>query len=145
MHRRIVTRGASPGLITTTTADSSGQRLVHLVNVSPVPQKFTLDVAGEPFGDGAHLELPARSGLMLPAGTRLGGAVLRWATAELDGPGEHTSLALRRGEGPGRAFLDTDSEIVVDGDGEVVRPQGGGVLVTWPGGACGERLLVRLG
>lgn len=68
VHRRIVAHGGSPGLVTTTTADATGQRLVHLVNVAPVPQKFTLEVAGEPFADGASVELTARSGLMLPHG-----------------------------------------------------------------------------
>ena len=34
-----------PGLVTTTTADASGQRLLHLVNVAPVAQKFALGSA----------------------------------------------------------------------------------------------------
>lgn len=58
VHRRIVAHGGSPGLLTTTTADAKGQRLVHLVNVAPVPQKFTLEVAGEPFADGAPSNWP---------------------------------------------------------------------------------------
>ncbi|MFD4227920.1 beta-galactosidase [Streptomyces sp. NPDC058545] len=144
VHRRVVAHGGSPGLVTTTTADATGQRLVHLVNVAPVPQKFTLEVAGEPFADGASVEVTARSGLMLPADIRLDGAVLRWATTELDGPADGSAVVLRRGDGPGRALIDTDREVVVDGDAEVVRTEGGGVLVTWPGGAGGERLRLRI-
>ncbi|MGW6159716.1 hypothetical protein ACWFRM_42505, partial [Streptomyces sp. NPDC055144] len=98
-----VADGATPGLATTVTADATGQKLVHLINVSVQPQRFTLTVAGEVYAGGTVLELPARTGLMLPLDVRLDAAVLRWATAELDGPGDGSMLSLRRGAGPGSA------------------------------------------
>ncbi|GAA3829672.1 beta-galactosidase [Streptomyces chiangmaiensis] len=143
VRRRIVAHGAAPGLVATTTADGTGQRLLHLVNVAAVPQTFTLDVAGEPFAPGTPLELPARSGLMVPAGIRLDGAVLHWATAELDGPGDGSTLLLRRGAGPGRALLSTVRDVVADADAQVTRT-GDKVLVTWPAGTNGDRLRLRL-
>ena len=141
--RRVVTDGASPGLVTTTTGDDRGQRLLHLVNVAPGPQSFTVTVDGAPIGDGFEIRMPARSGVMLPVDVRLEGAVLRWSTAELDGPGDGSTVVLRRGNGPGRALLETDREVRVDEDAQVEQTERG-ALVSWPGGADGEALPVRL-
>ena len=69
--------------------------------------------------------------------------MLRWSTAELDGAGDGSTVLLRRGAGAGRALLETDREVVVDGDVEAARTDGGW-LVSWPGGADGDRLEVRL-
>ncbi|MFD3477829.1 beta-galactosidase [Streptomyces sp. NPDC058695] len=144
VSRRIVADGASPGLATTTTADDAGQRLLHLVNVAPVAQRVTLQIAGRPFAAGAPVELPARSGLMLPVDVRLEGGLLRWATAELDGLADASTVLLRRGDGPGRALIDTGRAVEADGDAEVTSVAGGGVLVSWPGGAGGEQLRVAI-
>lgn len=146
VRRHLVAHGESPGLVATTTVDGTGQRLVHLVNVATIPQKFTLDVAGVPFAGGAEIELGVRSGRVLPMDVRLDDAVLRWATAELDGAGDGSTLLLRRGNGPGSALLETAREVGVDvdSDAEVARAEGGGRLVTWPGGADGAQLRVRL-
>ncbi|WP_432043159.1 beta-galactosidase [Streptomyces cadmiisoli] len=146
VHRRLVAHGEAPGLVVTSTADATGQRLLHLVNVAQVPQKFTLDVNGMPLADGAALELPVRSGRMLPVGIRLDGGVLRWATAELDGAGDGSTLLLRRDNGPGSALLETGREVLVDdGSGaEVAEEENGCRLVTWPGGEDGARLRIRL-
>ncbi|MGH3322956.1 MAG: hypothetical protein ACRDOV_00810, partial [Streptomyces sp.] len=146
VRRHLVAHGESPGLVATTTVDGTGQRLVHLVNVATVPQKFTLDVAGVPLAGGAEIELGVRSGRVLPMDIRLEDAVLRWATAELDGAGDGSTVLLRRGNGPGSALLETAREVGVDGDSgaEVARAEGGGRLVTWPGGADGAQLRIRL-
>ncbi|MFE4255391.1 hypothetical protein ACFRU3_39140 [Streptomyces sp. NPDC056910] len=143
VRAQTVADGATPGLVTTVTADATGQKLVHLINFSVQPQRFTLTVAGELYAGGTVLELPARTGLMLPLDVRLDGAVLRWATAELDEPRDGPTLSLRRGAGPGSALLETDRTVVVE-DGSRTERTEGGVLVTWPGGADGERLDVRL-
>ncbi len=143
VRRRVETDGATPGLVTTTTADDSGQRLLHLVNVAPVAQRFRVRLGGDPVFDGHELELPARNGLMLPLDVRLDGGVLRWSTAELDGAGDGSTVLLRRAAGAGRALLETDREVVVTGDVEAARTDGGW-LVSWPGGADGDRLEVRL-
>ncbi|WP_327576171.1 MULTISPECIES: beta-galactosidase [unclassified Streptomyces] len=143
VRAQTVADGATPGLVTTVTADATGQKLVHLINVSVQPQRFTLTVAGELYAGGTVLELPARTGLMLPLDVRLDGAVLRWATAELDEPRDGPTLSLRRGAGPGSALLETDRTVVVE-DGARTERTEGGVLVTWPGGADGEQLDVRL-
>ncbi|MCM2577153.1 beta-galactosidase [Streptomyces meridianus] len=146
VQRRLVARGEAPGLVVTSTADAHGRRIVHLVNVAQVPQKFTLDVDGVPFAGGAQLELPVRSGRMLPLDIPLDGAVLRWATAEPDGAGDGSTILLRRDEGPGSALLETGREVLVDeGSGaEVSEAENGRRLVTWPGGEDGARLRIRL-
>ncbi|MFI6386798.1 beta-galactosidase [Nonomuraea sp. NPDC050540] len=80
-----------PGIVVTSTADADGQRLVHLLNVSPVDQSLVLSRDGEPLFGGRGIDLPARSGLMLPEGV----GDLAWSTCELAGPG----LLRRRGKG----------------------------------------------
>jgi beta-galactosidase len=145
VRRRLLAHGATPGLVTTTTADATGQRMVHLLNVSTVPQRFTLELAGAPVAGGAEIELGVRRGRMLPLDVRLDDAVLRWATAELDGAGDGSTLLLRRGEAAGAALLETGREVTADGaDAEVTRTADGHWLVSWPGGADGERLRVRV-
>lgn len=145
VHRRLVAHGATAGLVTTTSVDAAGQRLVHLVNVSTVPQKFTLELAGAPLAGGAEIELGARQGRMLPLDVQLDDAVLRWATAELDGAGDGSTLLLRRGAAAGGALLETDRPVTVDGAGSTAtRTAAGHWRVSWPQGADGEQLRVRL-
>jgi beta-galactosidase len=139
IHRRIIAEGNTPGLVTTSTADATGQRLVHLINVAPVPQAFTLTVDGV----SLKLHLSAREGLILPVGVRLDDSVLRWSTAELDGPGDGSTVLLRRAAGKGSALIETTRNISVDGDAAVSRTDEGH-LVTWPAGRAGDRLTVRL-
>jgi beta-galactosidase len=143
VRRRIETEGATPGLVTTSTADATGQRLLHLVNVAPVAQRFRARLDGAPVAGDAELSMPARSGLMLPLDVRLDGAVLRWATAELDGAGDGSTVLLRRGPGAGQALLETARDVVVDGDLTASRTDAGW-LVTWPAGAEGDQLVIRL-
>jgi beta-galactosidase len=139
VRRRIIAEGNTPGLVTTSTADAMGQRLVHLINVAPVPQTFTLAVEGA----SPELHLGAREGLILPVGVRLDNAVLRWSTAELDGPGDGSTVLLRRTAGEGRALIDTTRNVSADGDAAARRTEQGW-LVTWPAGRAGDRLTVRL-
>jgi beta-galactosidase len=142
VERRLVASGASPGLVTTTTGDGTGQRIVHLVNVAPVPQRFTLTLDGAPVADGREFDLAARAGLMVPVDIRLDGAMLRWATTELDGDGGGSTLLLRRAPGPGRALLETQREVRAD-DAQVDEVAGGR-LVSWPGGVDAEAIRIHL-
>jgi beta-galactosidase len=143
VRRRVEITGATPGLVTTTTADADGQRLLHLVNVAPVGQRFRVTLDGAPVAGGAELEIPARAGRMLPLDVRLDGGVLRWATAELDGPGDGSTVVLRRGPGAGHALVETDG--VVDAEGGEAERTDAGWLVSWPAGADGQQVRVRLG
>ena len=143
VRRRVVTEGEHPGLVTTLTGDARGQRLLHLLNVAPTGQTFTIAVDGAPLLAGAALDLPARSGLILPIDVALDGGVLRWATAELDGPVAGSEVLLRRTSRAGAAFVETDRDVVADGEAEVSRTDGG-ALVTWPGTAVDEPVRVRL-
>lgn len=139
VNRRIVAEGNTPGLVSTSTVDAGGQRLVHLINVAPVPQRFTLTVSGEVL----ELHLGAREGLILPIGVQLDDAALRWSTAELDGPGDGSTVLLRRTDVPGQALIETSRTVSVDGDAAVSTTEQG-QLVTWPAGRAGDRLSVRL-
>jgi beta-galactosidase len=141
--RRITLDGASPGLVATTTADGSGQRLLHLVNVAPSAQTFTAALGQAPVAGGFRFQLAARSGLMLPLDVRLDGAVLRWSTAELDGAGDGSTVVLRRGEGPGQALLETARGVTADAGAEV-SSTAEGQLVSWSGGSPDSALRIRL-
>ena len=141
--RRIVTDGEAPGLVVASTADASGQRLLHVLNVAPVPQAFTVDLDGAPVTDGTPVHLPARTGLMLPVDVRLDGGVLRWATTELDGDGDPATVSLRRLDRPFSALIDSDREVAADGDATVVRTEAGWRL-SWPGGGGEVPVRVRL-
>jgi beta-galactosidase len=72
-----------PGLVTTSTVDPLGQRLLHLINVAPSAMTSALTYRDEPFLGGRRLRLPARTGLMLPFGIRVGDATLVATTCEL--------------------------------------------------------------
>jgi beta-galactosidase len=142
VRRRVVTSGDVPGLVVATTADASGQRLLHVLNVAPMPQTFTVDLDGVPLTDGTPVHLPARAGLMLPVDVRLEGGVLRWATTELDGAADGAAVLLRRLDRPFSALLETDREVDADGDATVVATETGWRL-SWPGGGDGP-VRVRL-
>jgi beta-galactosidase len=142
VRRRVVTSGDVPGLVVATTADASGQRLLHVLNVAPMPQTFTVDLDGVPLTDGTPVHLPARAGLMLPVDVRLEGGVLRWATTELDGAADGAEVLLRRLDRPFSALLETDREVDADGDATVVATETGWRL-SWPGGGDGP-VRVRL-
>ena len=143
VRRRIETVGTTPGLITTTTSDAGGQRLLHLVNVAPIAQRFRVSLGDVDVAGGAQLEIPARAGLMLPLDVRLDDAVLRWSTAELDGVGDGSTVLLRRGPGAGQALIETARAVVVDGDADATRTDDGW-LVSWPAGHDGGQLRVAL-
>lgn len=64
-----------PGIVVTSTVDDAGQRLLHVLNVSPVDQSFTINRNGVPLFDGTRLTLPARSGQILPLVLKPGPAV----------------------------------------------------------------------
>jgi beta-galactosidase len=72
-----------PGLVTTSTVDPSGQRLLHLVNVAPYPMETALSYGDTSVLGGRPLRVPARAGLMLPYGVRLAGGTLVETTCEL--------------------------------------------------------------
>ncbi|MFI5692274.1 beta-galactosidase [Kribbella sp. NPDC051586] len=138
VRRRLIAEGNTRGLVVTSTADGTGQRLVHLINVAPVAQSFTLTV-----GDVVlELDLGAREGRVLPFDVRLDDAVLRWSTAELDGLGDGSTVLLR-GSAAGQALIETRREVTVDGDATAVRSEQGW-LVSWPSGGGLDRLTVRL-
>ncbi|WP_432893198.1 beta-galactosidase [Kribbella sp. CA-245084] len=139
VHRRIVAEGNTPGLVVTSTADADGQRLVHLINVAPVAQSFTLTV-GEVV---LELQLDAREGRILPLDVHLDDAVLRWSTAELDGRGDGSTVLLRRSSDAGSALIETTRDVVVDDDATATRSEQGW-LVTWPSDGATDRLTVRL-
>jgi beta-galactosidase len=131
---------SAAGLVVTSTVDSLGQRLVHLVNVAPVAHSFVLARDGVPQFGGHRVDLPARSGLMLPQNLRLAHGVLRWSTCELAGQTAHEVILRRRAPGD-RAEFETTAQI--DADGEV-QAEGSVVRIHWPAAAVGATTTVRL-
>jgi beta-galactosidase len=77
------THDGGPGVVVTSTVDGAGQRLLHLLNVAPTPTALALTFRGRPLLGGRRLRLPARAGLMLPYGVRVGPATLVETTGEL--------------------------------------------------------------
>jgi beta-galactosidase len=67
----------------TSTVDTQAQRLLHLLNIGPIDATFTLSYRDTPVLDGRRLHVPARAGLMLPYGVRVGAAMLMETTCEL--------------------------------------------------------------
>jgi beta-galactosidase len=89
----------TPGLIGLTTADRTGQRLLHLLNVTPHPAGARPVLEDAALFDGRALTLAPRSGLLLPLRLRLPGGILLWSTAELSGSGPGwLSVGLRQVE-----------------------------------------------
>lgn len=74
---------ADPGLLVTSTVDTAGQRLLHLLNVGPTDATFSLSYRNKLLLDGRRLYVPARAGAMLPYGVRVGPATLLETTCEL--------------------------------------------------------------
>ncbi|MBN9106758.1 MAG: beta-galactosidase [Propionibacteriaceae bacterium] len=69
-----------PGVFALITADSTGQRLLHLVNVTGHQPQVGLRFRGTDLGT---LRLAPRSGLMLPLGLRTASGTIEWADAEV--------------------------------------------------------------
>jgi beta-galactosidase len=100
-----------PGLVTTSTVDRTGQRLLHLVNVAPVPARVAL--TGAPGLVGRPLWIAARGGLMLPMGLRVGPATLVATTCEVVAR-TGARIALRPTQPDGDvAVFDTDRSLSV--------------------------------
>ncbi|WP_344176418.1 beta-galactosidase [Kribbella lupini] len=56
----------SPGIVLTSTTTPAGTRLLHALNVSPIDQSVVISQHGTPLFEGAAVDLPARSGRILP-------------------------------------------------------------------------------
>jgi beta-galactosidase len=72
-----------PGVVVTSTADARGQRLLHLVHVGPAEVDLSLRHRDTPYLGGRRIRMPARSGLVLPAGVDLEGGRLMASTCEI--------------------------------------------------------------
>ncbi len=81
--RRWYTDSEAPGLVLTSTVSKNGQRLLHLLNVAPAAVTCSLTLQGRKVFGSKHIEVPARTGLMLPFGVKISGGVIESSTAEL--------------------------------------------------------------
>ena len=133
-----------PGVITTTTASEGGQRALHLINVSGAPMPTTVTVDGEELFDGQPLQVPARSGYVLPLGLDVAGVRLIGGTGEVagveDGAISFCSL-LGVGDGPGRVDIAPGTAVLPD-DGYDITPFADGTVRVTP--HEGTVLVVRL-
>ncbi|TWD81193.1 beta-galactosidase [Kribbella amoyensis] len=120
----------SPGIVVTSTADAAGRRLLHVLNVGPVDQTFTLSRDGRPLFGGHRLALPARTGRILPLNVRLGDLTLLWSTTELAALSD-TTVTLR--PTPTEAVVAVASRHPAAAPGATVTP-GDPPTLTWPAG-----------
>jgi beta-galactosidase len=111
---------AVPGLLATTTATADGQRLLHLMNISGHPNTATFTLDGTKLFGGRPLDVPPRSGWMLPLGLDVPLGRIVEAAAEVTHADE-TSLALRPLGPGGFAVLETDLELSTDGGADLCR------------------------
>lgn len=120
-----------PGVLATTTSTTDGQRALHLINISGATAHVSLALAGTALDAGQSLEVPARSGHILPLGLDVAGRRVAWSTAEIAGVTDD-SITFRAGVGPGgRTTVVFDSGVSVDpGPGQTVTASNGQVTVT---------------
>lgn len=74
---------AVPGVVLLSTVEDNGGRILHAVNLSGHPQRFTVTEHGRRLFGGEPVRLPGRRGLMLPLGVEAGGLRVVHATAEV--------------------------------------------------------------
>ncbi|MGQ5261145.1 beta-galactosidase [Micromonospora sp. ZYX-F-536] len=139
---RLDPRADAPGLVLTSTVDPAGQRLLHLVNVAPSAVTVALSWHGEPVLGGRRLRVPARSGLMLPYGIRVGDATLVETTCELVGV-DDAAVLLRPTQGEDVVVFATARPVTASRG--VVTAQDGRVTVRLPGVATDEPVRISLG
>jgi beta-galactosidase len=141
VRRRLAHDAEQPGLVVTSTVNPAGERLLHLVNVGPSPADFGLTWRGARLLGGRRLHLPARAGVMLPYGLRVGEATLVETTCELvwrDG----SSVLLRPTQDVDLVVLDTHRTVIASrGDVEV---SDGRVTVTVRDDGAAEPLRIDL-
>lgn len=76
---------ASARVFVTSTANESGERLLHVLNLDGYPKDLTFTEHGKPLFDGASVHLEPRQGLMLPINLRINERTLAYATGEITG------------------------------------------------------------
>jgi beta-galactosidase len=133
---RLAPDADAPGLVVTSTVDRVGQRLLHLVNVAPYPVTAALGWHGAPVLGGRRLRVPARGGLILPYGIRVGAATLVETTCELVGV-EADAVLLRPTQGDDVVVLATDRPVTASRG--AVAAEAGRVTVRLAGGPDGGR------
>ncbi|MEH1165334.1 beta-galactosidase [Micromonospora sp. CPCC 205539] len=131
-----------PGLVLTSTVDRAGQRLLHLVNVAPSAVTVTLSWHGTPVLDGRALRVPARTGLILPYGLRVGDATLVETTCELIST-DGDSLVVRPTQGDDVVVLATGRPVSTSRG--TVAAADGRVTVRLPSGPADEPVRISLG
>lgn len=117
----------TPGIVVTSTVDRAGQHLLHVLNVSPVDQSFSIHRDGIPLLGGTRLTLPARTGRMFPLDLHLPSADLLWPTAELAESSE--GLTLKAADLPAQALIRTTGEL--DAPGAEITHDGPLATLTW--------------
>jgi beta-galactosidase len=135
-----------PGVLTTTGASADGQRALHLLNLSGAAMPTTVTVDGHELFGGAPLQVPARSGWVLPLGLDVAGVRLLEGTGEVAGVvegGIRFRPLLRLGDRPGHLTFAPGSAIHDDDAYDVVSGADGALTVTPVD--PGAELVVHLG
>lgn len=111
--RRLTHDCAEPGLVATSTANDTGERLLHVLNLTGAAISVHFAENGGPLFDGNAVTLANRTGAMLPIGWRLPGATLLYATGELADIGPD-SLTVQPGVGPAVVAVETTRQVRAD-------------------------------
>lgn len=99
-----------PGVFATTTSTDDGQRALHVINTSGAPATVTVALDGTPIAVGTTLQVPPRSGHILPLGLDVAGRRLDWASAEIAGVDADGTVHFRPGHDE-----DGGTTVIVDG------------------------------
>ena len=113
VRRRLRHDADEPGLVLTSTVDRAGQRLLHLLNVAPSAVEFGLRHRDRPVLSGRRLRIPARTGLILSAGVRVGAATLVETSCEPVSRSD-SEVLLRPTQAEDLAVFSTDRRVRAD-------------------------------
>ncbi len=81
VRRGLELTSSTPGVFATTTRDTAGNRLLHVINISGYRPEVTITVTG--VDSELRLRPAPHTGYLLPLGVELGQSRLLWANAEV--------------------------------------------------------------
>lgn len=108
------------GIFMTSSASKKGERFLHLLNLDGFEKEFHLFENGQLLLEGHTINLPGKTGVMLPLNVLADEIRILYATAELTGISTN-SLEFRPGQNQNIIVLETDRQIEPGEDLEISR------------------------